>query len=100
MKRAGLTVLTLVVLEGLEGHEGGTTGEELVGELGLVVRLVGLLVVVACLVWSRTSVSCRQQCCQNAESHTETEHLGCVVSGLEVWIEVVECELGLLLGEW
>lgn len=45
-----LTLFALAVLEGFEAGEGGTTGEELVGELGLVVRLVGLLVVVASFV--------------------------------------------------
>ena len=32
-----LTLLTLVVLEELEALEGGTAGDQLVGELGLVV---------------------------------------------------------------
>lgn len=41
-----LTLLALVVLEHLHGGEGSTTGEQLMAELGLVVRLVGLLVVV------------------------------------------------------
>ena len=46
-----LTLVTLVVLEGLHGQEAGTSGEELMGELSLVVRLVDLLVVVASLIW-------------------------------------------------
>ena len=41
------TVPTLVVLEHLHGGERGTAGEQLMAELGLVVRLVGLLVLVA-----------------------------------------------------
>lgn len=39
------TLLALVVLKGLEGHEGGAAGEELVGELGLVAALLELVVV-------------------------------------------------------
>jgi hypothetical protein len=34
------TLLALLVLEDLHGAEGGTTGEELVGELALMVGLV------------------------------------------------------------
>ena len=41
-----LTLLPLLVLEHLHGHERGTAGEQLVAELGLVVVLVGLVVAV------------------------------------------------------
>lgn len=41
-----LTLLPLLVLEHLHGHEGSTAGEELVAELGLVVILLVDLVVV------------------------------------------------------
>ncbi len=47
-----------MVLKGFEGGKGGTAGEELVGELGLVVALLELVVVflgVACS--DRASVS-------------------------------------------
>ena len=40
------TFAALVVLERLEGHEGAGAGDQLVGELGLVVRLLDLVVVV------------------------------------------------------
>jgi hypothetical protein len=39
-----------VVLEDLHGSESSAAREELMGELGLVVRLVGLLVVVLSVV--------------------------------------------------
>jgi hypothetical protein len=45
------TLLALVVLEDLHGGETSAAREELMGELGLVVRLVGLLVAVTSLVW-------------------------------------------------
>jgi hypothetical protein len=41
-----LTLLPLLVLEHLHGHERGTAGEQLVAELSLVVVLVGLVVAV------------------------------------------------------
>jgi hypothetical protein len=41
-----LTLLPLLVLEHLHGHERGTAGEQLVAELSLVVLLVGLVVAV------------------------------------------------------
>lgn len=47
---SGLTLLALVVLEGLEASKGSASSQELVAELGLVVRLVGLTVVVTSLV--------------------------------------------------
>lgn len=66
-----------MVLEDLEGSERSTTGKELVGELCLVVRLVSLLVVVACLVWSLKSAELSVEL--RRELHTETEHLGCLL---------------------
>ena len=41
-----LTLLPLLVLEHLHGHEGSTASEQLVAELSLVVILVDLVVVV------------------------------------------------------
>lgn len=47
-----LTLLPLLVLEHLHGHEGSTAGEQLVAELGLVViLLVDLVVVVLGVAW-------------------------------------------------
>ena len=45
-----LTLPALVVLESLEGHEGSATGQKLVGELGLVVARLELVVVVLSVV--------------------------------------------------
>jgi hypothetical protein len=45
-----LTLLALVILESLEASEGSSAGEELMRELGLVVRLVSLAVVVTSFV--------------------------------------------------
>jgi hypothetical protein len=52
-----------VVLEDLHGGETSAAGEELMGELGLVVRLVGLLVVVLTLVWVTVLVGVLAESC-------------------------------------
>lgn len=51
-----LTLIALVVLEHLHGGEATGTGEELMAELGLVVRLVDLLVVVTSFIWDVVSI--------------------------------------------
>jgi hypothetical protein len=63
----------LVIFESLETGKSSTTGQQLVGELGFVVRLVSLAVVVAGLVYgglANTEASHRQ-----GPQHTESEHL-------------------------
>ena len=73
-----LTLLALVVLEGLEGGEGSTTSEQLVAELGLVVGLVlvvdlvVLLLGVACM---SLSALCHAETHGTGYGRTETEHL-------------------------
>jgi hypothetical protein len=68
-----LTLLPLLVLEHLHGHEGSTAGEKLVAELGLVVILVDLVVVVL-------GIALRVLAAGNghrvANYLTETEHIG------------------------
>ena len=69
----GLTLLPLLVLEHLHGHEGSTAGEQLVAELGLVVILVDLVVVVLGVAFL---VSASGICHLNTSCLTETEHVG------------------------
>ena len=54
-----LTILALMVFKFLQGHEGSAAGKELMGELGFVVRLVGLLVIVTSLVYVREQCQLR-----------------------------------------
>ena len=68
-----LTLLPLLVLEHLHGHEGSTAGEQLVAELGLVVILVDLVVVVLGVAFE---VSAASICHVRARCLTETEHVG------------------------
>lgn len=70
---AVLTLLPLLVLEHLHGHEGSTAGEQLVAELGLVVILVDLVVVVLGVAFE---VSAAGICHVRASCLTETEHVG------------------------
>lgn len=57
------TLLALVVLEGLEGHEGGTAGQDLVAEGALVLHaaiiVVDLLVVLLVVVCDASARVCR-----------------------------------------
>jgi hypothetical protein len=54
-ERLNVTLLPLLVLEHLHGHEGSTTSEELVAELGLVVIIVDLVVVVLGIAFASVS---------------------------------------------
>ena len=68
-----LTLLPLLVLEHLHGHEGSTAGEELVAELGLVViLLVDLVVVVLGVAYEVLDAASREE----ASYLTKTEHVG------------------------
>ena len=68
-----LTLLPLLVLEHLHGHEGSAAGEQLVAELGLVVILVDLVVVVLGVAFV---VLAAESTYQGASCLTETEHVG------------------------
>ena len=68
-----LTLLPLLVLEHLHGHEGSTAGEQLVAKLGLVVILVDLVVVVLGVALRVLAGGNRHQ---GASDFTETEHVG------------------------
>lgn len=79
-----LTLLALMVLEGLEAGEGSSASEQLVGELCLVgaVRLVGLLVVIACLVWSCVSATWYRPAFWRAAYRNRT----CWRSAVRIWV--------------
>jgi len=68
-----LTLLPLLVLEHLHGHEGSTASEQLVAELGLVVILVDLVVVVLGVAFAVLAVGDDRE---EASCLTETEHVG------------------------
>lgn len=68
-----LTLLPLLVLEHLHGHEGSSAGEQLVAELGLVVILVDLVVVVLGVAFEASAVGI---CHVGVSRLTETEHVG------------------------
>lgn len=68
-----LTLLPLLVLEHLHGHEGSAAGEQLVAELGLVVILVDLVVVVLGVAFQVLAAGI---CHLKTSYLTETEHVG------------------------
>ena len=68
-----LTLLPLLVLEHLHGHEGSAAGEQLVAELGLVVILVDLVVVVLGVAFQVLAAGSGHRV---ANYLTETEHIG------------------------